>query len=119
MADFKDPIPVGSYEDNEWRELAADPEARVGSNKKITDRREARYAAGPLQHPFGPDAYRGEVEGVEYWFENRDAFRQYEQKLGKVAKSEVSATHPAPLDAEITKKTRDEQVRKGVGRTAT
>lgn len=60
----------GQYEDEEWREIAANPERP----KKV----EARYKAGPRVHPYGPDAYLDQtVDGVQRWFESRDARDKY------------------------------------------
>jgi hypothetical protein len=104
----------GQYGDEEWREIAATSEG------ERTKKEQARYLAGPKAHPFGADAFQAESEvspGVfeTRWYENREAYDRHTAMEGKVSAPEPSASNPAPLQAELDRKSADSEVRRQGG----
>lgn len=64
----------GEFEDHEWREAAATPEA------KRTKAQARTVAAGPRSHPYGPDAHLDTArDGTKRWFPDRRARATYVQ----------------------------------------
>jgi hypothetical protein len=113
MASTEQPFVLdGTYEDHEWRELAADPEFRAkgrGNTRKV---KEDRYRAGPRAHPYGPNAYLDEYTDesgaiVRRWFQNREARDQFvhqnepdEEQLRTRQKPAASEGNPAQRQLE-------------------
>src|SRR5213082_1316002 len=82
MPDEQPFIADGSYEDEEWRKLAADPEFRSQWRPNTREMKRKRYESGPRRHPFGPEAFLDEHLGddgqiVRRWFRSREARDQY------------------------------------------
>lgn len=93
----------GEYEDHEWREIAADPEKR-------TRRTDARFRAGPLVHPYGPNAYLDEKtvgDGtVRRWFPSREERDVYvnTHEAGESQRAEPSPTEGGPEHARASRR---------------